>query len=184
MKGPGQVAQLVGVPSHAPKGFGFDPWSLGQGVNGRQLINVSLSQRCFSLSLPLPTSLKSIIISLGRGLDSNNINNTKNRWRKIVKRAKVAKPCNKMEKLKKSSRTYVAVLKISVVSNPQVLCWDHGCKYVFIFFIEFKCLTSGFELIKCHRLITTLNEDGPVDILIFDNRNSLCTKERKAVVKN
>ena len=39
-----------------------------QGACGEQLITVSLSHRCFSRSLPLPLSLKSIHVSSGEDL--------------------------------------------------------------------------------------------------------------------
>ena len=64
-----QGAQLVGVVSYSPKACAFDSWSgcapglagliSGRRVYRRQLINVSLSQRCF-LSLSLSLCLKSI----------------------------------------------------------------------------------------------------------------------------
>ena len=77
----GQVAQLVGALSHTPKGCRFDPWSghipklwLWSSV-GVQLIDVSLSHRCFSPSgSPPPYSLsKSMNRSLGEDLNKRNV---------------------------------------------------------------------------------------------------------------
>ena len=45
---PTWVALLVGASSHTPKGCRFDP---GRGAHGRHPVNVSLSHRCFSLSV-------------------------------------------------------------------------------------------------------------------------------------
>ena len=63
------VAQLVGALSYTQKGWGFDfpsghmpglqVRSHGGGTWRRQLIDVSLSHRCFYLCLTLPLSLKS-----------------------------------------------------------------------------------------------------------------------------
>ena len=52
---------------------------------------------------------------------------------------------------------------------------------------EFKCLQVGLRLTSCHchRLITILNEDGALDILIFKNRNKVWEAgRRRAVAKN
>nr|KAF6300571.1 hypothetical protein mMyoMyo1_009045 [Myotis myotis] len=71
---PGQVAQLVGALSQAPKGCGLDSqsghiprvadWIPGWGTYRRQLIDVDVS-------LSLPRSLKSINISLGKDFKKN-----------------------------------------------------------------------------------------------------------------
>ena len=56
------VCWIPGQGTHL--GCGFDPWS---GACGRQWADV-LSHRCFSLSLSLPLSLKSVNISSGEDL--------------------------------------------------------------------------------------------------------------------
>lgn len=42
---------------------------------------------------------------------------------------------------------------------------------VFTCLMEFECLQSGFGLTPCHRLTTTLDKDGPSDILISKTSN-------------
>ena len=67
---PGQVAQLVGASSHAPKGGGFDLWSghIGEAIDGcLSLISLSMF-----LSLSPFLSLNWIDTSLGEDLKKKN----------------------------------------------------------------------------------------------------------------
>ena len=83
------MAKLVRALSHALEGCGFDPWAAGSipslGTHKRQLIDVSLSHRCFSLSLFL--SLSSLKISLDEDYKNYRSNNIRKlgSWRPMKK---------------------------------------------------------------------------------------------------